>query len=60
MRLRGLRCLDSAVEGCELILRHLLAAKQRVERIHQEHLYTDQLGEDMDVHLCAVFVHSNA
>ncbi len=32
--LRGLGCLDTAVESSESFLGHLLAAQKRVERIH--------------------------
>jgi hypothetical protein len=42
MRLRGLRCLDSAIQGDELFLRHLLATQKRFDRSSQNSI--DQAG----------------
>jgi hypothetical protein len=41
-------------------LGHLLATQKRFECIHQEHLDTDKLGEDVHLHLGAAFVGGDA
>ena len=50
LSLRGLGCLHLAKEDGELILGHLVAAQQRFERVHQEHLNADKFGEDVHLH----------
>lgn len=54
MRLRGFGCLNSPEENGELLLGHSVTSQERLKRIHQEHLETDKLGEDMYLHLSAV------
>lgn len=49
-----------AIQGGELFLGHLLAAQKWIECVHQEHLDTVKLGEDVHLHFGAAFVYSDA
>jgi hypothetical protein len=55
--LRGFGCLNSPEENGELFLAHFVAPQQRLKRIHQEHLESDKLGDDMCLHFSAVSSH---
>src|ERR1700683_4755032 len=48
--LRSLGRLNTAKESGELLLGHLVAAQQRLKGVAQEHLDTDQFGEDVRFH----------
>jgi hypothetical protein len=58
LRLARSSCAFAALVVCtwrkrtvELILGHLVAAQQRFERVHQEHLDAHKFGEDVHLHL---------